>query len=792
MNIFIRTNIIALIAIFFLTATVSSQNYEDVSITGVSSGSTTDAYFTATSPTIPSLAFVRVQQISAILGNGQIGFNNSIDNFFYSNPSGSGTNAPSRIRISFLQSDQVTPIPINDFRVVINDIDGTAAAADPAVPVENEAVGTNCGNNVRFTATDIPTNINIDTTPPDLLSAGTESEANGPESNLMFEFNDITFIEFDIYANPGFVKEFDLNESEYQIDTVFYSVCVGDTDGDGIFDNVDIDDDNDGILDIVESNGNDPNGDADGDGLPNFQDVIDNSGDGVATYNANADGSTTDYTDANSDGVPDVYEASQDGDSLPNHLDLDSDDDGIPDNIEGQATGSYIAPSGNDSDNDGLDDNYEGAGNVGIIPVNTDSSFPLADNVPDFLDPDSDNDGISDTVEAYDTNGDDVAEITASGNDTDEDGIDDNFDLNAGGTEDSDASTNNNQTPNSFQDDDPAGGERDWRDPRDSDGDGAADNSDTDDDDDGILDLDEYSGLDPFGDEDGDGILNFKDVSQDVGNIGDGTTTFYTDDDGNGVPDVYDVDNDGLPNHLDLDSDNDGHPDATDPNPYAPTTQNDNAWATAAVATAIDILDNDDFLPNNDLTNSGTTAITRTGGTANGTVVFDAATGVLTYTPLVSESNSTVTVVYQVCNTASNPDVCEVATVNIAVLPDFDGDGISDNADVDDDNDGILDIDELNCSTDFIDLGQTFSTTNSSGTINDIYGFEDVNADFNFELQGTTTWASGVSNQNNGSITGDYINVQPQNTNFNNGDVAVYTINFVNGPVYNVEFQWGG
>ncbi|MEP2278805.1 MAG: hypothetical protein ABJI11_05205, partial [Maribacter sp.] len=128
----------------------------------------------------------------------------------------------------------------------------------------------------------------------------------------------------------------------------------------------------------------------------------------------------------------------------------------------------------------------------------------------------------------------------------------------------------------------------------------------------------------------------------------------------------------------------------------------------------------------------------------------------------------------------------------IIVQNDTDNDGIGDFDDIDDDNDGILDIDELNCSPSFIDLGQTFSTTNSSGTINDIYGFEDVNADFNFELQGTTTWASGVSSQNNGSITGDYINVQPQNTNFNNGDVAVYTINFVNGPVYNVEFQWGG
>ena len=682
--------------ILFFTTNVNAQNFENVSITSISSGTVVDAYFNATSPTIPSLSYVRVQKLSGVGNNGQIGYTSAVDNFFYSNPSNSGTTAPSRIRISFIASDKVTLIPVNDFRIVINDIDGTPAAANPSIPIENEAVGTDCDNSVRFTATDIPTNINVDTTPPTLLSAGTESEANGPESNLMFEFNDVNFIEFDIYANPGFVKEFDLNQSEYQINTVLYSVCVGDSDGDGVFDNVDIDDDNDGILDIVESNGNDPNGDADGDGLPNFQDVLDNSGDGVPTYNANADGSVTNYTDANSDGVPDVYEASQDNDSYPNHLDLDSDDDGIPDNIEAQASGSYIAPSGNDSDGDGLDDNYEGSGNQGLIPINTDVAFATPDNVPDFLDPDSDNDGISDAVEAYDTNGDDVAETTLAGNDTDLDGIDDNFDQNANGMDDPNAATNNGQTPNSFQDDDPAGGERDWRDPRDSDGDGTSDNDDTDDDNDGIVDLDEYPGLDPFGDEDGDGILNFKDTSQDVGNTGDGTTTNYTDADGNGVPDAYDVDNDGQPNHLDIDSDDDGHLDVTDPNPYAPTAQDESANATLGVATNINILSNDDYFPNNNPNNQGTTTITRTGGTAGGTAILDALTGELAYTPLLTENGSTVTVIYQVCNTDPDPDVCETATVNITVTndPDTDGDGTPDSSDADDDNDGVLDGDD--------------------------------------------------------------------------------------------------
>jgi len=212
------------------------------------------------------------------------------------------------------------------------------------------------------------------------------------------------------------------------------------------------------------------------------------------------------------------------------------------------------------------------------------------------------------------------------------------FDLNANGMDDANAATNNNQTPNSFADDDPTGGEKDWRDPRDSDGDGTSDNNDNDDDDDGIVDLAEYSGLNPFGDEDGDGILNFKDVRQDIGNVGDGSTTNYTDADGNGVPDAYDVDNDGLPNHLDIDSDSDGHPDATDTNPYSPTAQNENVNATLGIATNINILANDDYLPNNNPNNLGTTTITRTGGTAGGTAILDALTGELAYTPLITEN----------------------------------------------------------------------------------------------------------------------------------------------------------
>ncbi|WP_340931320.1 PA14 domain-containing protein [Polaribacter marinaquae] len=174
---------------------------------------------------------------------------------------------------------------------------------------------------------------------------------------------------------------------------------TSDRDNDGIADNIDIDDDNDGILDLVENGNNDADGDEDGDGTPNYRDTTDNGNAG--------DGSVTNYTDSNSDGIPDVYDFDNDG--IANHIDLDADNDGIPDNIEGQSTIDYVAPSGNDTDNDGLDDAYDatpngnanGLGSLGLTPVNTDASAAVgSDTTPDYLDLDSDGDGLFDVVES--------------------------------------------------------------------------------------------------------------------------------------------------------------------------------------------------------------------------------------------------------------------------------------------------------------------------------------------------------------------------------------------------------
>ena len=117
-------------------------------------------------------------------------------------------------------------------------------------------------------------------------------------------------------------------------------------------------------------------------------------------------------------------ERDSDNDGFSDRLDIDADNDGIPDNIESQTTAGYIAPSDNnaDDDGDGLDNNYDAddnntdaAASGGIDPVNSDDTDEV-----DYLNADSDNDGIADVRENGLAN-------APSGTDTDGDGLDDAF-----------------------------------------------------------------------------------------------------------------------------------------------------------------------------------------------------------------------------------------------------------------------------------------------------------------------------------------------------------------------------
>jgi gliding motility-associated-like protein len=264
------------------------------------------------------------------------------------------------------------------------------------------------------------------------------------------------------------------NECGEENETFILSVSV-DTDGDGIPNNVDIDDDNDGILDVLEG------------------------------------------------------EDDSDGDGFIDRLDIDSDNDGIPDNVEAQATNGYIAPAQNDEDGDGLDDAYEGTGDIGLDPVNTDGS-----DLPDYLDDDSDNDTVPDTLEAFDTDKDGRPNIFPSGSDMDGDGLDDAFegaDTNDGFDVNDELNTGAVGTQNTDAEDEP-----DFR--------------DLDDDNDGVLTVDEDidGDGDPTNDDtDGDSAPNYLDTDDD----GDGVKTEDEDINGDGNPKNDDTDGDGIPDYLD-------------------------------------------------------------------------------------------------------------------------------------------------------------------------------------------------------------------------------------------------
>ena len=149
-------------------------------------------------------------------------------------------------------------------------------------------------------------------------------------------------------------------------------VTPADTDSDTIQDYVDLDSDNDGILDAVEAGFTDANGDGEVDGT------------GV-----DADGKVI---GSDGYGTP----ANTDSDTIPDHLDPDSDGDGISDVIEAGFTDSDGdgKVDGTGFDSDGLVTGGDGYG----TPADTDS-----DSTPNHLDLDSDNDNVSDANEV--TNG---------------------------------------------------------------------------------------------------------------------------------------------------------------------------------------------------------------------------------------------------------------------------------------------------------------------------------------------------------------------------------------------------
>lgn len=341
-----------------------------------------------------------------------------------------------------------------------------------------------------------------------------------------------------------------------------------DTDGDGILNYLDEDDDDDGLQD---NNDNCPlvadlnQEDFDQDGLGNPCDP-DDDGDGVDDSADDFPLDASETTDTDADGVG-------------NNSDEDDDNDGVSDLVDAfpldptETIDTDLDGIGNNTD---TDDDGDGVSDVS-------DDFPLddsetrdsdSDGVGDNSDADDDNDGVPDLEDAFPL---DPNETT----DTDNDGIGNNSDLDDDGDGAPDSSDAFPFDPSENTD---------------TDADGVGNNADTDDDGDGVEDLFDVFPLDPSesvdtdsdglgdnadSDDDGDGVLDEEDAfplnsTESVDTDGDGIgNNADTDDDGDGVADTsdafplnanesLDTDADGIGNNADPDDDGDGISDDLD------------------------------------------------------------------------------------------------------------------------------------------------------------------------------------------------------------------------------------
>ncbi len=473
-------------------------------------------------------------------------------------------------------------------------------------------------------------------------------------------------------------------------------IAALDTNGDGV---IDVPVGANGLADAIESddtpaatityNGGAP-ADTDGDGQPDFQD-LDADNDGIndlveggldpAVVDTDRDGVLDDpLSDDDGDGIPNIVDDNPaafggeqaplpdtDGDGVPDWRDLDSDNDGINDIIEGgldDPDGDGLV-GGPDTDGDGIRDAADeaptvyGDANSGPHP-DTDG-----DGVPDYLDLDSDNDGINDVIEGSPTgaNLDPDGNGVVDGPDADGDGIQDPVD----------------KAPNTFGDaDEPV--------PPDTDGDTVPDFRDLDSDNDGVNDVVEggYDDLDTDNDglidgpdSDGDGIND--PVDGDNGTFGDAND-----------PTPPNSDNDPVPDYRDLDSDNDNINDIEEagiPDPNGNGLVDGPDMDGDGIKDAVDgdpatFGDaNDPLEPDSD--NNGTPDRQQPDFPASGgDPALDGDNDGVIDDPTDGDGDGI-------------PDVVDGGPGDFGDLPDNDGDGIPDDIDIDDDNDGIPDTVEL-------------------------------------------------------------------------------------------------
>ncbi len=317
-----------------------------------------------------------------------------------------------------------------------------------------------------------------------------------------------------------------------------------DFDGDGITNDIDPDDDNDGVLDEDDKEDFNPDSDSDNDGVFDNEET---GGDGsydpetdtdpLNACDPNTNTTLCDPEDFDGDGFmgnfptshaeydpddnnacdpdPEKITCDLDGDGIPNGTDTDDDGDGVPDLTD---IDPYDPES--DSDGDGISDIDETGGD-GVYDVGTDSN-PQDD--------DTDNDNIPDGIEDINQNGViDGTETDPSNPDTDGDGINDGVeDRNQNGMLD-DGETNPLDACDPGAEDEGS---------CDSDGDGLINDEDPDDDNDGVLDGDDANPTNPNSDSDNDGIPDGVETGGDASyDVGIDSNPLSADTDGDGIPD---------------------------------------------------------------------------------------------------------------------------------------------------------------------------------------------------------------------------------------------------------------
>ena len=383
----------------------------------------------------------------------------------------------------------------------------------------------------------------------DVDGDGSENVFAGWQSGYLFDVTDLLQTDLSRRNSDSYIEP---DELEFQSDTrkisgitIVGAAPAGDVDGDELADlligssNTSIDAEGHGLIYLVQA----------------ADLVIIDGADGAADGRVNLGNFVGDTDD---DGISDLLDSDDDGDSYPDVVDTfqldpnewaDFDADGVGDNADAFPNNrrEWL-----DTDGDGLGDFYEDddddadgiADSADPYPLDTDN-----DGMDNDVDTDDDGDGVLDADDALpldpgeslDTDGDGIGNTA----DTDDDGdgvadADDALPLDARDSVDTDGD-GIGDTTDAFP--------NDAAETADTDGDGIGDNADTDDDNDGVPDVDDAYPLDAGAsmDTDGDGVPDSLDryptnprewENTDGAGFGDNRDT---DDDNDGVPDVDDL-----------------------------------------------------------------------------------------------------------------------------------------------------------------------------------------------------------------------------------------------------------